>query len=280
MSSMDASRESSHDQNPFCIFQPPAQLREDTDSEEYFMKAAKRGPCLIFNHENFDKRTNQPKRRGTANDRDALQNSFRNLGCNVKVFDDLTFDSIYNEIHAAAKQNYANKNCFICCILTHGDGKLFARDRPYDISTLLEPFHGDRCQTLAGKPKIFIIQACQGDKFDNGVLVKTRDMDVHDSVGFITIPTFADYLIAQSSVPGYYSWRDTNAGSWFIQSLTETIDEKLQENPAPDFMSILTTTTRKVAYKFKSNNLIWPGKKQVPCIFSTLTRRIHFYPKN
>ena len=27
----------------------------------------------------------------------------------------------------------------------------------------------------------------------------------------------ADFLIAYSTVPGFYSWRNTTQGSWFIQ---------------------------------------------------------------
>ncbi len=33
------------------------------------------------------------------------------------------------------------------------------------------------------------------------------------------IPSHADFLIAYSTIPGFYSWRNTQNGSWFVQAL-------------------------------------------------------------
>ena len=34
--------------------------------------------------------------------------------------------------------------------------------KPVIVEDLKEYFHGDNCPTLMGKPKVFLIQACQG----------------------------------------------------------------------------------------------------------------------
>lgn len=43
--------------------------------------------------------------------------------------------------------------------MSHGDaGMIHARDHSYKPETLWSPFTGDKCRTLAGKPKVFFIQ--------------------------------------------------------------------------------------------------------------------------
>ena len=48
-----------------------------------------------------------------------------------------------------------------------------------------QPFTADRCPSLAGKPKLFFIQACQGNRMDKGVevMVMVKDHGDGDSGG-------------------------------------------------------------------------------------------------
>ena len=47
-------------------------------------------------------------------------------------------------------------------VLSHGnEGILYGYDRPYLTHQLWEPFTADRCEDLAGKPKLFFIQVRQ-----------------------------------------------------------------------------------------------------------------------
>ncbi len=44
-------------------------------------------------------------------------------------------------------------------VLSHGNENiLYGYDRPYLTHQLWEPFTADRCEDLAGKPKLFFIQ--------------------------------------------------------------------------------------------------------------------------
>jgi len=48
--------------------------------------------------------------------------------------------------------------------MSHGDeGIVYGVDKPIEIDQLIQPFKQNR--TLAGKPKIFIVQACRGSCF-------------------------------------------------------------------------------------------------------------------
>jgi len=53
-------------------------------------------------------------------------------------------------------------DCFVCCVMSHGEeGHVFGSDGlPVLIKDMMSPFKP--CPQLTGKPKIFLIQACQG----------------------------------------------------------------------------------------------------------------------
>lgn len=77
-------------------------------------------------------------------------------------------------------------------------------------------------------------------------------------------------------VLGFYSWRNTQKGSWFMQALCEAFDEY---GFALDLLTLLTFVNRKVAIDYESNvpNTIYMHKqKQIPCITSMLTRLVKF----
>lgn len=58
-----------------------------------------------------------------------------------------------------SKQDHSQNDYFVCCILTHGEADhLWAKDGKYLTDMILSFFTGDKCKSLAGKPKIFIIQ--------------------------------------------------------------------------------------------------------------------------
>merc|ERR1712179_556700 len=110
-------------------------------------------------------------------------------------------------------------------------GILYAYDQPYSADRLWNQFSADKCPTLAGKPKLFFIQACQGSKTDSGTEVQI------DSSDSIKIPNHADFLIGYSTIPGFLSWRNSNTGSWFIQSLCDVLRS---EGHSLDLLSIMT----------------------------------------
>jgi caspase-like apoptosis-related cysteine protease len=87
-------------------------------------------------------------------------------------------------------------------ILSHGDkGIIYAKDGVYKPEDKLwERFTDDKCPTLVGKPKLFFIQACQGDRFDRGVTLRTQ---VDGSSSFM-IPMNVDFLVVFGSVPGNF----------------------------------------------------------------------------
>ena len=72
--------------------------------------------------------------------------------------------------------DHQNADAFIITILSHGDKSSVycSYGREIDSERLYEVFDDKECPALIGKPKIFIIQACQGSKIsDIRLLVPT-----------------------------------------------------------------------------------------------------------
>lgn len=199
-------------------------------------------------------------------------------------------------------------------ILTHDlFSYLHATDNKYPLQTIWEQFTDERCPTLKNKPRIFLISACQGDSIDEGLHVEDSvdgGLKVEDSrhssfssayrspgrrIEFdITNPfqstkhcTFdkvkldrsrtlpqKDFLVVYSSVSGFYSYRDTVTGTWFIDAFCKIIDDSRDEI---DLYSALTMINREVALEYESTTEGEP--KQIPCIVSMLTKLILFKKK-
>ena len=107
------------------------------------------------------------------------------------------------------------------------------------------------------------------------------NIDETDAKGYrsYSIPTHADLLFAYSTFSGFLSWRNGLHGSYFVQSLCQILDKYGKQH---DLLSNMTQVARKVALDFEShtmNNQWKNGKKQIPCINSTLIRDIFFDKK-
>ncbi|CAF96609.1 unnamed protein product, partial [Tetraodon nigroviridis] len=229
------------------------------------------GHCIIINNKNFDRRTGMNTRNGTDVDAANAMKVFSNLGYRVRVHNDQTVAQISQLLTSAAKEDHSRCASFVCILLSHGDeGVLYGTDGPMEIKSLTSLFRGDRCRSLVGKPKLFFIQACRGNDLDGGI-----ETDSIEDNSTTKIPVEADFLYAFSTAPGYYSWRNTMSGSWFMQSLCDTISKYGKEL---ELQHILTRVNHKVAVEFESDSSL-PGfnaKKQIPCIVSMLTKEMYF----
>ncbi|NXP35479.1 CASP6 protein, partial [Leiothrix lutea] len=265
-------------------------IRQSLDpAVEYKMNHKRRGVALIFNHERFVWHLMQPDRNGTVADRNSLKRSLTDLGFEVRLFDDLKAEDLKQKIKEASMDDHSDADCFVCVFLSHGeDDHIYARDDKIKIQEITDMFRGDKCQSLVGKPKIFIIQACRGDKHDDAVIAHDSTDSSSESLGnttevdaacVYTLPAGADFIMCYSVAQGYYSYRDTINGSWYIQDLCETLRK---HGSSLEFTELLTVVNRKVSERrvgaSKIINAI--GKKQIPCFVSMLTKKLYFHPKS
>lgn len=120
--------------------------------------------CLIFNGENFKNSQFLP-RDGTGKDVEKIRETFEKLDFVVELVQDPIVDEIKDKIGEIQKRN--ELCCLALFILTHGeaDGLLHAHDSSYRLNkTIIAELLPDHCPSLAGRPKLIFIQACQGKR--------------------------------------------------------------------------------------------------------------------
>ncbi|KAF6719605.1 Caspase-3 [Oryzias melastigma] len=229
------------------------------------------GQCIIINNKNFDRRTGMNQRNGTDIDAASALKVFSKLGYKVNIYNDQTVNQIKRILIDASKMDHSNCASFVCILLSHGDeGVFYGTDGSVELKFLTSLFRGDHCRSLVGKPKLFFIQACRGTDLDDGIEADSKDDTTK-------IPVEADFLYAFSTAPGYYSWRNTMTGSWFINALCDMLSKYGKEL---ELLHIMTRVNHMVAVEFESISTS-PGfhaKKQIPCIVSMLTKEMYFYP--
>uniref|UniRef100_A0A8C6SYK2 Caspase-3 n=1 Tax=Neogobius melanostomus TaxID=47308 RepID=A0A8C6SYK2_9GOBI len=218
------------------------------------------GQCIIINNKNFDRRTGMNQRNGTDVDAANAMKVFGKLGYKVKVYNDQSVEQMKQVLTAVSKEDHSSAASFICVLLSHGDeGVFFGTDGSVEL------------KYLTSLPNSFHPGACRGTDLDAGI-----ETDSPDDEG-ARIPVEADFLYAYSTVPGYYSWRNTMTGSWFMQSLCDMVSKYGREL---ELLHIMTRVNHKVAVEFESisNSPGFNAKKQIPCIVSMLTKEVYFTP--
>lgn len=143
---------------------------------------------------------------------------------------------------------------------------VYANDEAYSVQSVCGHFTDERCPTLANKPKILLIQACQHMKRE------------HNSTLLPSAQFFPqkDFVICYSTSPGLKSFRATGYGSWFIQTLCDKLDER---GTTEHLLRILTRVSHTVFNEYESYEVDITQKKQIPCIVTRLTKLVIFSRK-
>ncbi|XP_023568078.1 caspase-8 isoform X2 [Octodon degus] len=257
-----------------------------TSDKAYQMKSKPRGYCLIFNNYDFSEaRKNIPKfdklkdRKGTEVDAETLDGTFTDLHFETVPYWNLTAQEICNKLQYYQRADHSKRDCFICCVLSHGGrGVIYGTDgQEVPISELTSYFTGSKCPSLAGKPKVFFIQACQGENYQKAIPVETDSdesksyLEEDVSCAAATIPDEGDFLLGMATVDSYVSYRDSSKGSWYIQTLCESLRRRCPHGD--DILTILTEVNFNVGRKIDQRNM---GKQMPQPIFSL--RKKLFFP--
>lgn len=244
------------------------------DNLYYNMSLKHRGNCIVFNHETFSSGIGD-KREGSSADVASIKKTFSQLGFNVIVHDDLKFTEFDAELNNLMNIDYTDHSCLCIFVLTHGNSKgmLYVNDLGYPSDYLWKRFTADNCKTLAGKPKLFFIQACRGSNVDRGIPLCSAQSESNSSS--YKLPVQADFLIAHSTLDDHVSWRHPTDGSWYLETLCKVIDKHWMTT---DLLKMLTITARIVAteYVSKNDDDNLNEMVQMPTFTSTLTRDLLF----
>ncbi|XP_028449946.1 caspase-3 isoform X2 [Perca flavescens] len=245
----------------------PQESKRRKEDKPYELNSLPTGLCVIINNENFQAEA----RNGTSKDAQSLAVVFSWLGFRVLMCKDQTKDQMDRALKCFASQSNLAQlqefnvmewsgstfadlqeapkhgDAFICCILSHGrNGEVLGIDKkPLSIKQITRTFKATNQSTLTGKPKVFLIQACQGGQKQHGVLEAGLQTDDDPHSPFI--PEEADVLVAIATVEDHQAFRHTTDGSWFIQSVCQQLKEGCPRNE--DINTILHRVNNEVAQK-------------------------------
>ena len=149
----------------------------------------------------------------------------------------------------------------------------------FSYSIKLQPFK--IVKSLKGKPKMFFINACRGNMMapthDSSNHQLNVEMDTPDLNAAVSrIPLDADILLAFSTVANYFSIRESEYGSWYIQIFCDLIEKY---KTIKHLVDILTRVNAGVADKegcFKNSQGEFEQVKMVSTYTSQLKKDFYF----
>ncbi|XP_034559170.1 caspase-8-like [Notolabrus celidotus] len=269
--------------------------KRQKQGDQYRLNSRPIGLCFIINNENF---LDGDVRHGTGRDTESLAEVFSWLGFRVLMCKDQTRDQMDHTLKSFASVRDFSQlqqldvkewsggsftdfqggakhgDAFICCILSHGrKGVVLGIDgQPLAIKEMTRTFKATDQSALTGKPKVFLIQACQGGQIQGGVL--SEDLQADDCQS-LYIPEEADVLVAMATVEDCAAIRHKIDGSWFIQPLCEELKDGCPRGE--DVVTILHRVNNKVSQKEGNRNQ--PGTvKQMPEVRFTLRKKLVLSP--
>ncbi|XP_026980203.1 caspase-10 [Sagmatias obliquidens] len=250
-------------------------LTSETSTKEtavYRMDRKHRGYCVIVNNHSF---TSLSERPGTNKDAECLRRVFQWLGFNVFIYVNVTKDRLEQVLQYFQKHpDHADGDCFVFCVLTHGKfGAVYSSDgNLIPIRQIISHFTAQQCPALAHKPKLFFIQACQGEEIQPSVSIEADAVNPEHVPPSLqdSVPVEADFLLGLATVPGYVSFRHVEEGSWYIQSLCNHLKDLVPRRE--DILSILTAVNDDVSRQADRHGT----KKQMPQPAFTLRKKVVF----
>uniref|UniRef100_A0A3Q0KNC3 Subfamily C14A unassigned peptidase (C14 family) n=1 Tax=Schistosoma mansoni TaxID=6183 RepID=A0A3Q0KNC3_SCHMA len=162
---------------------------DEDDSEDYYkMNSTRKGICLIINnmmfwHSDFQNRS------GCDIDEKSLENVFGSFNFLVKLLRNLSAGEIQAQLeHLGKKTNHHEYDCLVICLMSHGTiGRIYGVDgNSLSIHELTSIFTADNCPSLAGKPKLFFIQACRGEDYQKGYVIQKQSNEITQTNNDIT----------------------------------------------------------------------------------------------
>ncbi|XP_046839958.1 caspase-3-like [Xenia sp. Carnegie-2017] len=232
------------------------------------------GFALILHNQYFlnDK---TPDRVGSEKDVEEIKKFCKTAGLDINDTDreteNLKASEMENLCSEISKRDFSRYDGFVCFILSHGDenGIYGVDDEIISIQKIVSMFRD--CTGLAGKPKLFFVQACRGKNKDMGISIDADSRPVNLPKIPLVLPTKSDVLIAHSTMEGYESYRNRLHGSWFIITLMEELQSHAHHMHIMDILTIVNNAIS--GYKTPEDH------KQMPCQLTTLTKFVYFkYP--
>ncbi|XP_069948040.1 caspase-1 [Cherax quadricarinatus] len=280
-------------------FQLPYKMRPEavmpvaSDSTEYNMKHVQRGHAIIFAFNKFHN-VSVTAIPSVEDDVKLCSNAFMHLGFRISIEWNLSMQEFSENLRKVAKKDHSICDALVIVVVSQGgwdditnNEYICTSDDTFYTRDIWNYFTPEKCPSLAGKPKLFFIEAWRGNNVEKGVLLKPKkalsvqvDSKASTNEDYV-IPLYADTLVFWASYPGmrsFISKRNNMKGSVFLHYLAQVLTN---DSSHEDLTSMLLTITRRVAteYESRNTNRALCNNKQIPYTVSTLMRQVRFYPK-
>ncbi|XP_070201260.1 uncharacterized protein [Littorina saxatilis] len=234
------------------------------EDDFYRIEANPKGLCLIIN--NFKFKTLKELKTGPA-DGVNLSRTFKTLDFGIRYFENLSSDDMQREMECIQDTDHSNYDCFVCCISSHGDmkGVCGSDDLAVPVKDLQSYIFATECPSLAGKPKMFFVDACQGN-------IQHRGTPQPKSAGQTRyiIADKTDFLVSYATTSDNVSWTsaDPSEGSRFFFLLTTLLDRHAKSKTLIQILQMVNSDLQKTSTK---------RTLQVSEYRSTLSKELNIY---
>ncbi|XP_070569319.1 caspase-8-like [Ptychodera flava] len=246
----------------------------------YSMDRTPHGFAVIFNFENFG---SEDKRRvGAKKDVESVQYVFSEyLKYKVELHEDLNYEDLMSKLKRYREDNHKDYDSFVCFFMSHGNenGVITSDHKNVKMEDIRNMFVGSKCPSLEGKPKMFFIQACRGDRQHQTQYkeeASTPNVENESRRALrMKIANETDFLFAYASQPNAICYRDPEKGSVYIQTLTETLKKYTSEEHLLDMLTMVRDVVFKKPIKLDNGQEV----DQIPHEDHSLTKKVYFSVK-
>ena len=234
----------------------------------------KKGFALIVTNEKFGKGHDLP---GVRVDKENITKFCRKAGFTIysaTKTDDLTYLEMHKLFHEyIPKEEFEDHDAFICFISSHGSGQgIYGIDgETISIAKIVAAIV--KIERFRNSPKLFFLSCCRGSNVDIGF--KSPDESPDHLCGpasdlnslAVSMPFYANTIIAYSCWEEFKSYINKDKGSWFISELTDVLNKHGGTEQLTDMLIMVNNSLSKMGKL---------GKKQMPCFTCSLLEPVKF----
>ena len=193
------------------------------------------GLCVIMNNTVF----NTPQLgelEGGKKDEEDLKKLFKKLGFTVMVHKNLTAEKMKST--AEGYSHMKHSGVFFLIILSHGgEGDVvYGTDgNEVEVHQLKELFYATKCPSLAGIPKIFMIDACRGSRNERVYRPETKSA-TKSSKRRASVTDSADVYTIFASTRGTTAGIDSELGSHLTRNFVDIVTKATYEKNFEEIM--------------------------------------------
>ena len=194
------------------------------------------GLCVIMNNMKFNPSAKLSELKGGEVDENNLKKLFNDLGFTVMVHRNFTAEKMKSTAEGYSHMTHCG--VFFLIILSHGgegDVVYGIDGKKVEVHQLKELFYARNCPSLAGKPKIFMIDACRGSRSEGAHHFQTKHTNPSPNRrGSVT--DSADFYTIFASTRGTTAGIDPEQGSLLTRNFVDVVTKANHEKNFEDIM--------------------------------------------